>query len=92
MEPFLIVRAELAGDHNGSADGKPVEEKTSEENSNEENVNEKNVNEENAIEEKPIYETNGDVLIRYNGDETAVTVPDGIRKIDKKAFYNNPSS
>lgn len=84
---------------NTEPEEKPVEEKTSEENSNEENaseenaseenVNEENVNEENAIEEKPIYETNGDVLIRYNGDETAVTVPDGIRKIDKKVFYNN---
>ena len=44
----------------------------------------------NAVtEEVPVFEIKGDTLIRYNGDEATITVPDGIRKIDRKAFYGN---
>ena len=40
-------------------------------------------------EEIPVFEIREDILIRYNGNDEVVTIPDGIRKIDKKAFYNN---
>ena len=33
--------------------------------------------------------TVGSTLVRYNGSDTDVVLPDGITRIDDKAFYNN---
>ena len=40
-------------------------------------------------EETVLFEIEGDMLVRYNGEETIITVPDGIREIGNKAFYEN---
>lgn len=46
---------------------------------------------ESLTDNVPEFETDGDVLIRYNGsDNKSVTVPEGIREIRDDAFYGHP--
>lgn len=40
-------------------------------------------------EEIPVFEIDGSVLVKYNGDEQIVTVPNGIITIGSRAFYEN---
>ena len=68
-----------------------VEELEAEEFVVEESAAEESVAEELLLEEIPIFEINGDVLIKYNGEDEEVTIPDGIKEIGKKAFASNKS-
>lgn len=45
--------------------------------------------EEPADKEVPIFETDGDILTAYHGEDETVTVPDGIREIGRSAFAGN---
>ena len=40
-------------------------------------------------EEISVFEIDGNVLVKYNGDEQTVTVPSGITTIGSRAFYQN---
>ena len=44
---------------------------------------------EDIPEELPIFEIEEDILVRYNGEDENVIIPDGIREIGSKAFYEN---
>ncbi len=37
----------------------------------------------------PVFETEGDILVKYNGEDEIVRIPDGIKEIGKKAFADN---
>ena len=68
-------------------EGNPAEntEGTTAEQSEEADQNE----EETEPEEIPVFELDEDTLVRYNGEDTNVIVPDGIREIGSRAFYGN---
>ena len=45
--------------------------------------------EETEPEEIPVFELDEDTLVRYNGEDENVIVPDGIKEIGSHAFYGN---
>ncbi len=77
-----------------TADGQTEEQTTTEETvveqTEEQSQADKTVTEEEAVEEKtPIFEIDDDVLVKYNGEEEEVIVPDEIRVIGLRAFSEN---
>lgn len=57
----------------------------------EEPAEEETAEEEPVPEELPAFEITEDILVRYNGGDETVSVPDGIREIGSRAFCGNES-
>ena len=92
-EPAEDGETEPAGGEGTTAEGEPGEGQQDDpaqaEPDPEDPAEEETAEEEPVPEELPAFEITEDTLVRYNGGDETVTVPDGIREIGSHAFEGN---
>lgn len=93
-EPAEDGETEPAGDEGTAAEGESGGEPQQDDPAQggpdpEDPAEEETAEEEPVPEELPAFEITEDILVRYNGGDETVTVPDGIREIGSRAFCGN---